>query len=144
MENQIGCGEMISQLRGNCTNDENPDAWFPTVPNGGRPDTILRRMVPEIKYAINMCRSCPIQEKCLEEGMKPENLAYGIWGGILAGQRIAMAKEQGIDYRVHPQNKGRKVGPRYEGDVEPSRKVTSDEEESATLFLTRIRPYLEV
>ena len=135
---------MISQLRGLCTDDENPDAWFPTVPNGGRPATILKNMAPEIKYAIGLCSSCPIQEKCLEEGMKPENLAYGIWGGRLAGQRIAMAKEQGIDYRVHPQNKGRKVGARYEGDIGPSRKVTADEEEAAILFATRIRPYLEV
>lgn len=135
---------MISQLRGLCSDDDNPDAWFPTVPNGGRADTILRRMVPEIKYAINMCRSCPIQEKCLEEGMKPENLAYGIWGGILAGQRIAMAKERGLGYRVDPYNTGRKVRSRYTDEVGPSRKVTADEEEAATLFLTRIRPYLEV
>lgn len=142
-ENQIGCGEMISQLRGLCTNDDNPDAWFPTVPNGGRPDTILRRMVPEIKYAINMCNRCPIREKCLEEGMKPENLAYGIWGGTLAGQRIAMAKEQGLDYRVDPYNTGRKVRSRYSDEVGPSRKVTADEEEAATMFAIRIRPYLE-
>ena len=134
---------MISQLQGNCTNDENPDAWYPTVPNGGKPDTILRRMVPEIKYAINMCGRCPIQEKCLEEGMKPENLAYGIWGGLLAGQRIAIAKEQGLDYRVDSYNTGRKVRSRYTDDIGPSGKVTADEENAATLFLTRIRPYLE-
>ena len=135
---------MISQLRGNCTNDENPDAWFPTVPNGGRPATILKRMVPEIKYALNLCASCPVQEECFEEGMKPENLAYGIWGGRLAGQRIAVAKERGLDYRVDPYNRGRKVGPRNGGYIEGERKVTADEEEAAVLFATRIRPYLEV
>ena len=75
--------------------------------------------------------------------MKPENLAYGIWGGILAGQRIAMAKERGIDYRVDPYNRGRKVRSRYDDEVSTSRKVTSDEEEAAVMFATRIRPYLE-
>jgi hypothetical protein len=135
---------MISQLKGSCTLDDNPDAWFPTMPNGGRLSTTLRRMAPEIKYAINMCRSCPVREKCLEEGMKPENLAYGIWGGLLAGQRIAIAKKQGIDYRVDPYNKGRKVRSRYDDEVGPSGKVTADEEESAVLFAMRISPYLEV
>ena len=135
---------MISQIKGSCSNDDNPDAWFPTVPNGGKPSTILRRMAPEIKYAINVCRSCPVREKCLEEGMKPENLAYGIWGGLLAGQRIAIAKRQGIDYRVDPYNTGRKVRSRYDDEVGPSGKVTADEEESAVLFATRIAPYLEV
>lgn len=135
---------MSSQIKGSCSNADNPDAWFPTVPNGGKPSTMLKRMAPEIKYAINTCRSCPVREKCLEEGMKPENLAYGIWGGLLAGQRIAVAKRQGIDYRAHPHNKGRKVGPRYERDIEASRKVTSDEEESAVIFAARIARYLEV
>lgn len=135
---------MTSQLRGNCTDDENPDAWFPTVPNGGREATKLQRMAPEIRYALGLCASCPVQDKCLEEGMKTENLAYGIWGGRLAGQRIAIAKERGLDYRVDPNNKGRKVGPRGGGYIEGERKVTSDEEEAAVLFATRIRPYLEV
>ena len=134
---------MISQLQGLCSGDKNPDAWFPTVPNGGRPDTILRRMAPEIKYAINMCSRCPVQQDCLEEGMKPENLAYGIWGGLLAGQRIAIAKVRGIDYRVDPYNKGRKIGPRDGGYIEGERKVTADEEEAATMFAIRIRPYLK-
>jgi hypothetical protein len=100
-------------------------------------------MVPEIKYAINMCGRCPIQKDCLEEGMKPENLAYGIWGGLLAGQRIAIAIEEGLDYRVDPYNRGRPVLSRYTDDVGPSRKVTADEEEAATMFANRIRRYLE-
>ena len=75
--------------------------------------------------------------------MKPENLAYGSWGGIRAGQRIQMAKERGLDYRVDPYNTGRKVRSRYSDEVGPSRKVTADEEEAATMFAIRIRPYLE-
>ena len=129
---------------GLCSGDKNPDAWFPTVPNGGRPDTVLRRMVPEIKYAIDLCGKCPVKEECLEEGMKPENLAYGIWGGLFAGERIEIAKEQGLDYRVDPYNRGRQVLSRYTDDVGPSRKVTADEEAAATMFVARIKPYLEV
>ena len=129
---------------GLCSGDKNPDAWFPTVLNGGRYETKLRRMVPEIKYAMELCGRCPVKEECLEEGMKPENLAYGIWGGLLAGERIEIAKEQGLDYRVDPYNRGRSVLSRYTDDVGPSRKVTSDEEEAATMFATRIKPYLEV
>lgn len=135
---------MISQLTGGlCTLDDNPDAWFPTIGNGNVP-TMTQRALPTIKYAIGVCNRCPISEKCLEEGMKPENLAHGIWGGLLSGQRIAIAKEQGLDYRVDPYNTGRKVGPRYTNEVGPSNKVTADEEEAAMIFLNRVRPYLEV
>ena len=135
---------MISQLQGSCTTDDNPDLWFPTVPNGGLWSLKIRKIASEVRYAMNICSSCPIKEKCLEEGMKVENLAYGIWGGTLAGERIAIAKERGMDYRVHPQNKGRKVGPRDGGYVEGERKVTSDEETAAVEFLGQVRPYLEV
>jgi hypothetical protein len=54
-----------------------------------------------------------------------------------------MAKERGLDYRVDPYNTGRKVRSRYSDEVGPSRKVTADEEEAATMFAIRIRPYLE-
>jgi hypothetical protein len=128
---------------GNCHGDPNPDAWFPTVPNGGRQSTILRRMVPEIKYAMNMCNSCTKKSECLEEGMKPVNLAYGIWGGLLAGDRIAIADERGDDYMVAPNNKGRTVfdiGMTY---IEGTHKLTTEEKEAAISFATRIKPYLE-
>jgi hypothetical protein len=76
------------QLVGVCTDDLNPDHWFPEFDNG-RPS--LRKqlaLVESIKYAIEGCSVCPIKEKCLQEGMKLENLAHGIWGGLLAGERI--------------------------------------------------------
>ena len=141
-KNQIGCGEMISQLRGSCTDDENPDAWFPTIDNGNI-ETMNLRVLPTVQYAIGVCSRCPIRETCLEEGIKPENLAHGIWGGLLAGQRIAIAKERGIDYRVDPYNTGRKTSQRYTNTIGPSGKVTADEENAAMMFLRRMRPYLE-
>lgn len=135
---------MISQLTGGlCTEDDNPDAWFPVIENGDV-STMTQRVVPTIKYAIGMCNRCPIREECLEEGIKPENLAHGIWGGLLAGQRIAIAKERGIDYRVDPYNRGRTTAQRYTDKVGPSGKVTADEEQLAMVFLGRVRNYLEV
>lgn len=153
---QIECGEMI---RGNCTGDANPDAWYPTVPNGGKPETILRRMAPEIKYAIDLCNSCSKKDECLEEGMKSGNLAYGIWGGLLAGERIAVADEQGVDYLTPLNNTGRTIGPRIRarsagkpngGSIgggslydDTHNKMTKAERTSAVLFAQRIKPYLE-
>ena len=44
---------MISQLTGGlCTQDDNPDAWFPTIGNGNVP-TMTQRALPMIKYAID-------------------------------------------------------------------------------------------
>jgi hypothetical protein len=44
--------------------------------------------------AIRMCRLCPVQEECLAEGMKQENMLVfngvegTIWGGKLQGERM--------------------------------------------------------
>ena len=74
---------------GNCTNDANADYWFPENENG-RPSMARRtELVNSITYAISKCDTCLVKEECLEEGMKLENLPYGIWGGLLAGERIA-------------------------------------------------------
>ena len=149
----------LSNIVGKCSSDTNPDAWFPTVQNGGRMSGVLRAMVPEIKRAISICNSCPVQQECLEEGLQPRNLAHGIWGGILAGERIAIADERGIDYLRPPHNKGRKLGtyirtksgvsPRggnYGGGtayIEDSNSITLEERNYAVTFVERIRPYME-
>jgi len=127
---------------GDCSGDDNPDAWYPTMPNGGRPSTMLRRMVPEIRYAINTCNSCPKKQECLEEGLKPINLAYGIWGGVLAGDRIAMADKMGIDYSAEPHNKGRKHSS-HGLYIDDDHLLTKEEKQIAVSFAMRIRPYLE-
>lgn len=76
---------MISGL---CTKDSNPDSWFPDVPQGRPSRTKMIALGEEIGRVIKLCDSCPKQDDCLDEGMKPENLAFGIWGGMLAGERI--------------------------------------------------------
>jgi hypothetical protein len=79
---------MDAAIKGNCTGDKNPDAWFPDIPRGM---PLARHLVPlgkETGRVIALCNSCPKQEECLDEGMKEENLAFGIWGGMLAGERV--------------------------------------------------------
>lgn len=75
-------------IDGLCTKDSNPDAWFPEVPQGRSSIAKMRALGAETARAIKMCDSCPYQDECIDEGMKPENLAFGIWGGMLAGERV--------------------------------------------------------
>jgi hypothetical protein len=48
-ENQIGCGEMI---RGNCTGDKNPDAWFPEPTRGNPSNASMLALASEVRRAI--------------------------------------------------------------------------------------------
>ena len=75
--------------QGKCASDTNPDAWFPDITGESRPSR--RALLPvalEAKRAIDICNTCPAQEKCKEAGMDPLNLTYGIWGGTLPPERI--------------------------------------------------------
>jgi len=76
---------------GNCYGDENPDAWFPEVPRGFPVAKNMVNLMLETRRAIALCNSCPKKQACLEEGMEDKNLAYGIWGGTLAGERIMLS-----------------------------------------------------
>ena len=143
-KNQTGCGEMI---RGNCTDDDNPDAWVPEGTVGNPGPAKLFALATEVKYAVTLCNSCPKQEECLEEGMEPKNLPYGIWGGKLAGQRILMADERGIDYMS---DGSRTRGLRTELSenshvvIKEKNKVTLEEKRNALNFLRRMRPWIGV
>jgi len=89
--------EMRPDMQGLCMTHENPDLWFE---DSG--DLFERRKGsknPLIKFAIRkanmiqaieICNKCPIRTNCLNEGLKDENLDYGIWGGLLPGERIVM------------------------------------------------------
>ena len=88
-------------ITGNCTNDENPDWWFPEPPVGRVTEESIIRLTSQINYALQLCSSCPVKEECLAEGMKMEhmpsgktgwgNLPFGIWGGKMAAERLEMA-----------------------------------------------------
>ena len=136
-------GSKTNLALGNCHGDANPDAWFPTTYNGGRPNVMFRNLLPDIKYALEKCNSCPVRKKCLEEGMRPVNLSQGIWGGTFAGQRIFMARDRHIDYLTPEGNRGRRL-PRRSGDAwpEPYDGITMQEEEDALLFYDRVLYYV--
>jgi hypothetical protein len=80
--------------KGLCAKHPSPDLWFPEQPQG-RPTQAKRKIVAsKVMLALSICDDCPIKAECLAEGMKPENIEHGIWGGMLAGERILTA---GID-----------------------------------------------
>lgn len=89
------------KLHGNCTGDKNPDYWFPELPHGRITTEKVQRVASQINYALKLCASCPIKDECLSEGMQTEdmpsgkvgwgNLPFGIWGGKMAAERLAMA-----------------------------------------------------
>lgn len=43
--------------------------------------------------ALKICTRCPVRRECFVEGMRKENLDYGIWGGTMSGERLIMAGE---------------------------------------------------
>lgn len=81
---------------GLCTSHKDPDLWYPEgEPSAGRPTRAEhQRKVERALTAIAICQSCPVRTDCLTEGMKEENIEYGIWGGLLAGERIKLARSR--------------------------------------------------
>lgn len=78
----------IDVIIGSCTGHENPDLWFPERPIS-RPSIAKNvALAGEINEALSICRSCPKIDNCYDEGMKPENISFGIWGGTMAGERL--------------------------------------------------------
>jgi len=88
-------------INGNCTGDANPDWWFPELPTGAPSDETMKAIAEQTNYALQLCSSCPVKQECLAEGMKTSvsskgiegwgNLPYGIWGGLMAAERLEIA-----------------------------------------------------
>ena len=81
---------MSEPITGNCTDSPNPDLWFPDRINGRPTPHKYHALAKEINLAISECISCPSRQKCLDDGMKPENINDGIWGGLMAGARLKL------------------------------------------------------
>ena len=142
------------QVLGNCYGDENPDAWFPEITRGAPAPSKLKALANDMSRAIGLCNSCPRQDACLNEGMEPKNLPYGIWGGKLAGQRILMADEQGIEYMVEGRTSGTRTVVGIVDDtgrgvargfvvIKENDKVTVEEKRNALRFLRMIKPWIK-
>jgi hypothetical protein len=142
------------EVLGNCYKDDNPDAWFPEAPRGAQTPAKMEALGRETSRAIILCNACPKKEPCLEEGMKPKNLSYGIWGGRLSGERILLADARGIEYMVNGRTNGeyvhtgdltKRVGKgRYKGSVviKESDGVTVEEKRNALNLLRRLTPWI--
>lgn len=87
---------------GACNGNENPDLWFPEMGQGGSGNGNWKviKKAQEVDLALAICKSCDKKVECLEEGMRPENINYGIWGGLLAGERLNKVGAKTGDY--HP------------------------------------------
>lgn len=82
-------------MNGLCYGHDNPDLWFSDSIKSdkqGRPtkDTVVTA-VRNSRQALAICKVCPVKDECLAEGMLPENIDYGIWGGTLSGERLLLA-----------------------------------------------------
>jgi len=75
-------------MNGNCTGHSDPDMWFPELPPHRPSMGTTISLALQVNEAISLCKSCPAMIECGSEGDKPENRAYGIWGGVLAGERL--------------------------------------------------------
>lgn len=64
--------------------------WFPESPTNGR--------CPSTRYAIQICRACPVRDQCLTTALlTPE--PWGIWGGLTERQRAAQRPRRS---QIHP------------------------------------------
>ena len=83
-------------MKGLCSTYIDSDLWFPEEQESrGRPTRAAhQRMVERATLAMAICSTCPVRAECLTEGMKEENLEHGIWGGMLAGDRIILARSR--------------------------------------------------
>jgi hypothetical protein len=84
--------------------EADPLLWTePWLGNKGRTPSTKRpsTMPPEVAMALSICaKVCPLQAECLESAMKQEGTwaserhRYGIRGGLLPGQRAALARRR--------------------------------------------------
>jgi hypothetical protein len=102
---------------GNCNNHPDPDLWH--YENSVHADEQQLQVLRSVE-AISLCRSCPVKELCLKEGLEPENLepwgGWGtIWGGFLLSERYQLLKRTDNERIVTSEQ-------RHRGNV---RKITS-------------------
>jgi len=65
-----------------------PDEWFPVTSDVAK----ARELAAS---AIAICCRCPVRAGCLELSMRhPAGLgAYGVWGGLVEGERRALRRQ---------------------------------------------------
>jgi len=81
-----------------CAKYPDPDLWFSEevedLGRRGGPTKAQKQVnIDRTIQALTICSKCDVKDICLQEGMRKENLDYGIWGGKMSGERLRMANE---------------------------------------------------
>jgi len=85
-----------NEIVGLCSGNPDPELWFSDSfddsAKQGRPSgkQVKGKMIARTLVALSICSICPVKEACLAEGLKQQNIDFGIWGGTLPAERIAM------------------------------------------------------
>jgi hypothetical protein len=105
---------------GLCHSSDDPDLWFSEEievlgRRGGPTNEQKEYNISRTIKALSICDKCPLISDCLTEGMKPENLDEGVWGGLMVGERLIKA---GAPVKSHYRSNkilfAKKVRARYE------------------------------
>lgn len=82
---------------GLCVKHDDPDLWFAgevdltdanSSVNANSQATKLE--VEKAIKALSICKNCPAKDNCLELGKRGDQLYFGIYGGMMAGERLLM------------------------------------------------------
>lgn len=96
---KLGIGESVTLFTNTalCHQHNDPDLWYSEGTDsgrrGGNAELISLKNMERSHQAIEICNACPSKSTCLTEGMRRENLDWGIWGGLMAGERLVKAGE---------------------------------------------------
>lgn len=78
-----------------CYEHKDPDLWYSEGVDkhtrGGPTKAQVEVQMKRSYEALKICSGCPNKEPCYDEGMRKENLDWGIWGGTMAGERLLTA-----------------------------------------------------
>lgn len=78
-------------LIGACSESKTPDDWFPQFPLGNVGRKKMANLALKVAQTIDICNGCSVRDECLEQGMSKGDMSYGIWGGVMAGDRLQNA-----------------------------------------------------
>jgi len=83
--------------KGLCVGSDDPDMWFAgevdlTEPNSSvnTNSQATKLEVDKAIKALSICKNCPVKDDCLELGKHGQQLYFGIYGGTMPGERLAM------------------------------------------------------
>lgn len=78
-------------LIGACSESKTPNDWFPGLPQGSLSRKGMANLAIKVSQTIDICNGCSVRDECLEQGMSKGDMSYGIWGGVMAGDRLQNA-----------------------------------------------------